>query len=155
MFLYNHLSPPKMKLSFMIHALVLMLLVSSIHADDEESVTELKIEILKNGDCSRKAQKGDNLMMHYEGTLLDGKEFDSSYKRGDPLKFQLGAGMVIQGWDEGLEGMCKGEIRNLLIPYEKAYGEGGYPPVIPAKAPLKFKVELLDFNPEGDAEDEL
>lgn len=135
--------------------MIFVCFASYVRGDEERTVTELEIETVKNGDCSRKATKGDKLVMHYEGTLLDGKEFDSSYKRGDPFKFQLGTGMVIKGWDEGLDGMCKGEIRNLVIPYEKAYGEAGYPPVIPAKAPLKFKVELLGFDGDSEAQDEL
>lgn len=114
---------------------------------------ELQIETVKIGDCSRAAKKGDELLMHYEGKLTDGSEFDSSYKRGDPLKFTLGAGMVIKGWDKGLEGICKGEIRNLVIPHHMAYGESGYPPIIPAKATLKFKVELVGFAGSADEEE--
>lgn len=123
------------------------------YAQCAQGVSELQIETIKNGDCSRTAKDGDQLMMHYEGTLMDGKEFDSSYKRGDPFRFTLGAGMVIQGWEKGLDGMCKGEIRNLIIPYSMAYGEAGHPPVIPEKADLKFKVELLDFEEDEEQED--
>lgn len=116
----------------------------------DEQVKQLQMETVKVGDCSRKATKGDSLVMHYAGTLMNGKEFDSSYKRGEPFKFELGAGMVIKGWEQGLDGMCIGEIRNLVIPYDMAYGESGYPPVIPAKSPLKFKVELLNFENTAD-----
>lgn len=115
---------------------------------------ELQIETVKNGDCSRKAKKGDEVLMHYEGKLTDGSEFDSSYKRGDPLKFVLGTGAVIKGWDQGLDGICVGEIRNLVIPHDLAYGESGYPPVIPARATLKFKVELVGFG-NASADEEL
>lgn len=113
---------------------------------------DLKVETVKEGDCSRIAKKGDSLLMHYEGTLEDGKEFDSSYKRGSPFEFTLGAGMVISGWDKGLEGICKGEIRNLVIPSDMGYGDSGYPPVIPPKATLKFKVELVGFGESDDDE---
>lgn len=113
---------------------------------------ELKIETLAEGDCSRRAQKGDKVKMHYEGTLGDGTEFDSSYKRDSPFGFTLGAGMVIKGWDQGLEGMCKGERRALTIPSHMAYGDQGYPPVIPAKATLHFKVELIGFDDEEEHE---
>lgn len=107
---------------------------------------ELKIETLTGGDCSRKAKNGDTLSMHYKGTLADGgSEFDSSYKRGKPFQLELGAGMVIAGWEQGLQGICKGEKRLLTIPYELAYGAAGYPPTIPPKATLKFEVELVDF----------
>lgn len=132
-------------------ATVLVALLSQSSAG--ESVTELQVETVKNGDCSRKAAKGDELIMHYDGTLMDGKQFDSSYKRGEPFRFTLGAGMVIQGWDKGLMDMCKGEIRNLIIPHSMAYGERGHPPVIPEKSDLKFKVELLGFA-DGEDEDE-
>lgn len=114
------------------------------------AVEELQIETIKMGDCSRKAKKGDRLMMHYAGTLEDGSEFDSSYKRGEPFGLVLGQGMVIKGWDVGLEGICKGEVRNLIIPPHMGYGDNGYPPVIPEKATLKFKVELVEFGPEDD-----
>lgn len=108
----------------------------------------LKIETLTEGDCTHRAQKGDNLQMHYEGTLEDGTEFDSSYKRNSPFGFTLGTGMVIKGWDQGLEGMCKGEKRVLTIPSHLAYGDRGFPPQIPAKATLRFKVELLSLGEE-------
>lgn len=139
-----------MKSALFFLCLIALVLATMVKGEDE--VKELQMETVKNGDCSRKSKKGDKLQMHYAGTLMDGKEFDSSYKRGSPFKFQLGAGMVIKGWDQGLLDMCKGEIRNLVIPYDMAYGESGYPPVIPEKANLKFKVELLDFD---DSEDEL
>lgn len=111
--------------------------------------TDVKIETRVAGDCSVKAKKGDALQMHYEGTLEDGSEFDSSYKRGNPFGFTLGEGMVIKGWDLGVEGMCKGEVRMLTIPSDLAYGDRGYPPVIPEKATLHFKVELVNI---GDSE---
>lgn len=130
-------------------SVALLLCVSMV----EGSVGSLEMETIKNGDCSRKATNGDDLLMHYEGTLMDGKEFDSSYKRGEPFRFTLGAGMVIEGWEKGLDGMCKGEIRNIVIPFKMAYGEAGHPPIIPEKADLKFKVELLGFGDEEPQED--
>ncbi|PXF47366.1 FK506-binding protein 2 [Gracilariopsis chorda] len=126
-------------------ALLLAFILTVAHA-----VEELQIETIKTGDCSRKAKKGDRLMMHYAGTLEDGSEFDSSYKRGEPFGLVLGQGMVIKGWDVGLEGICKGEVRSLVIPPHMGYGDRGYPPVIPEKATLKFKVELVEFGPEED-----
>lgn len=89
--------------------------------------------------------------MHYAGQLDDGSEFDSSYKRSEPFRFTLGEGMVIKGWDLGVDGMCKGEVRELVIPSHLGYGDQGYPPVIPAKATLTFKVELVGW--EGDVEE--
>lgn len=72
----------------------------------------------------------------YRGTLQDGSQFDASYDRGSPLDFQLGAGQVIQGWDQGLLDMAVGEKRKLTIPPEMGYGARGFPPVIPANAVL-------------------
>ena len=83
--------------------------------------------------------------MHYTGTLEDGTKFDSSVDRGTPFQFQLGVGMVISGWDEGVEGMKVGEKRKLTIPYTMAYGENGIPGVIPAKATLLFDIELVEI----------
>ncbi len=99
----------------------------------------------KNGN---KPQKGSNVIVHYTGYFEDGKIFDSSVKRGEPIKFQLGKGMVIKGWDEGLSLLKAGDKARLLIPYQLAYGEAGRSPVIPAKANLIFDVELVDFTPE-------
>lgn len=84
--------------------------------------------------------------MHYTGTLTDGSKFDSSRDRNSPFNFQLGVGQVIKGWDQGLEGMCIGERYILTIPSDLAYGDRGFPPVIPAKATLIFDVELLGIK---------
>lgn len=90
--------------------------------------------------------KGATVDVHYTGVLADGKKFDSSRDRGRPISFKLGVGQVIKGWDIGIMGMKKGEMRRLLIPYPLAYGEKGYPGVIPPKATLIFDVELVDFK---------
>jgi FK506-binding protein 2 len=109
---------------------------------------------LKLRPVSNLDQAGDNLTMHYRGTLADGTQFDASYDRGQPFKFQLGAGRVIKGWDEGLKDMCVGEKRKLIIPYDMAYGERGMGP-IPPKATLTFETELLEINGKGIKKDEL
>ena len=92
------------------------------------------------------AEVGKTLSMHYVGTLTDGSKFDSSRDRGTPFEFTLGMGEVIQGWDEGVEGMKESGKRELVIPYQLAYGEQGIPGVIPAKSTLVFEVELLEVQ---------
>lgn len=94
----------------------------------------------------RLAQQGDTIAVHYRGTLENGTEFDSSYKRGEPFSFTLGAGQVIKGWDEGLVGMKVGEKKKLTIPPEKGYGVNGMPPVIPPNATLIFEVEVVGIK---------
>ncbi|NIJ51344.1 FKBP-type peptidyl-prolyl cis-trans isomerase [Dyadobacter arcticus] len=88
---------------------------------------------------------GDNVKVHYTGKFLDGKEFDSSKNQGKPLDLQVGAGMVIPGWDEGIMLMKKGEKGLLLIPSSLAYGPEVYGP-IPANSILQFEMELIDFS---------
>ena len=89
---------------------------------------------------------GKTVSVHYTGRLMDGKVFDSSLERGDPIDFTLGGGMVIKGWDEGIAQMKVGGKATLIIPFHLAYGERGYPPVIPAKATLEFDVELVNVK---------
>lgn len=89
---------------------------------------------------------GEEVLVHYDGRLIDGTQFDSSYKRGSPFRFRLGVGAVIRGWDDAILTMHKGEKRTLIIPYWLAYGEKGRPPTIPPKATLIFEVELLDWH---------
>ena len=86
---------------------------------------------------------GDKVKVHYVGTLTDGKEFDQSKKRGQPFSFEVGRGMVIKGWDQGLIGMKVGGKRKLTIPADLAYGDRGVPGAIPPKSTLLFDIELL------------
>ena len=82
----------------------------------DSSIEGLKISITKKAkDCTRKAKNGDKVSVHYSGFLMSGKEFDSSKKRNQPFVITLGAGMVIQGWEKGIPGMCVGEERKLVI----------------------------------------
>ena len=89
------------------------------------------------------AKTGDTVKVHYTGTLMSGKQFDSSVGK-DPFEFKLGGGNVIKGWDEGVPGMKVGGKRKLTIPWQMAYGEAGSGKDIPPKAALKFDVELLE-----------
>ena len=89
---------------------------------------------------------GSEVIAHYEGRLIDGSSFDSSYRRGTPFVFRVGTGAVIKGWDEAFLLMKKGEKRTLIIPHWLGYGEKGSPPKIPGKATLIFEVELIDWR---------
>lgn len=91
-------------------------------------------------------KRGDTVTVHYTGWLTDGSKFDSSVDRDEPFSFVLGTGQVIQGWDEGVARMRVGDKVRLTIPPELAYGDGGYPGAIPAKATLIFEVELLSIS---------
>lgn len=92
------------------------------------------------------AKKGDKVSVHYTGKLLNGRKFDSSLDRNEAFTFTLGAGEVIQGWDEGVAGMQVGGKRLLTLPPALAYGERGSPPAIGANQMLVFEIELLKIN---------
>jgi FKBP-type peptidyl-prolyl cis-trans isomerase len=92
------------------------------------------------------AKAGDSVKVHYVGTLPDGKEFDSSKKHNQPFDFELGAGRVIKGWDQGVAGMKVGGKRKLTVPPSLGYGARGFPPVIPPNSTLIFEVELLEVK---------
>ena len=91
----------------------------------------------------RAVKAGDKVKVHYVGTLTDGTEFDQSRKRGQPFSFEVGKGVVIKGWDQGLVGMKVGGKRKLTIPSDLAYGDRGVPGTIPPKSTLLFDIELL------------
>ncbi|MGJ8618957.1 MAG: FKBP-type peptidyl-prolyl cis-trans isomerase [Methylophilaceae bacterium] len=152
------------KSKFLITALCLLSLnacqaESSNVADNNKETTEMTqtiTELVKNdtvvGD-GREAEIGFTVSVHYTGWLYDenapdkkGEKFDSSVDRGQPFEFPLGAGQVIQGWDQGFAGMKIGGKRTLIIPPEMGYGARGAGGVIPPNATLIFDVELLDVK---------
>jgi FKBP-type peptidyl-prolyl cis-trans isomerase len=92
------------------------------------------------------ATTGKTAVVHYTGWLMDGTKFDSSLDRNQPFSFPLGAGQVIKGWDEGVQGMKVGGKRTLIIPATLGYGARGAGGVIPPNATLKFEVQLLDVK---------
>ena len=102
----------------------------------------LRYQILQKG-TGAKAAKGKNVSVHYKGQLSDGTVFDSSYKRKEPIDFQLGVGQVISGWDEGITLLNVGDKARFVIPSNLAYGERGAGGVIPPGATLIFDVELM------------
>ena len=143
-----------------IHALLFLLLAAACSKVSEPGASDFKpaeappeppgptkLEIVDEVvGTGAEAKDGDEVKVHYTGTLMNGKKFDSSRDRGEPFGFKLGTGAVIKGWDKGVVGMKVGGKRKLTIPYDLAYGENGSPPNIPPKAALKFDVELMSIG---------
>lgn len=105
----------------------------------------LVIKDIKKGE-GKEVTGGDFITIHYAGTLENGSEFDSSYKRGTPFKTRIGVGEVIAGWDMGVVGMKVGGKRKLTIPPQLGYGENGIGDVIPPNSILIFEVELVSID---------
>ena len=124
----------------------------------QDSVTELTTTVLRKSK-GRKLEDGDRLLVHYQGKLLNGEQFDASFDFSSfeleegrtAFDFVLGAGQVIQGWEQGLNGQKLGEVLELKIPSELAYGEQGSGDTIPPNSPLIFTVEVLAVLPAGEA----
>jgi peptidylprolyl isomerase len=106
----------------------------------------LVINELERG-TGKEAKSGDKVSVQYVGVTFEGgEEFDSSWSRNEPFGFTLGGGEVIQGWDQGVEGMKVGGRRELVIPPELAYGEAGSPPSIGPNETLVFVIDLLSVD---------
>ena len=112
---------------------------------EKGGVDVLQTEDILEGQ-GEEVKSGDTISVHYTGTLLDGRKFDSSLDRNEPFSFTLGAGEVIAGWDQGIVGMRVGGKRKLTIPPNLAYGETGSGSQIPPNSTLVFEVELLEIE---------
>ena len=117
-------------------------LLDSVAAGYDETASGLRYQILQKG-TGKKATKGAGVSVHYKGQLLDGTVFDSSYKRKEPIDFNVGLGQVIAGWDEGILLLQVGDKARFVIPSDLAYGSAGAGGVIPPDATLIFDVELV------------
>ncbi|GGK17288.1 peptidyl-prolyl cis-trans isomerase [Yeosuana aromativorans] len=111
----------------------------------EETKSGLRYQIIQKG-TGKKAEKGNMVSVHYKGQLADGTVFDSSYKRKQPIDFQVGVGQVIPGWDEGIMLLHVGDKARFVIPSDLGYGSRGAGGVIPPNATLIFDVELMDIK---------
>jgi len=128
--------------------LSLLLLCLPVLAQEPRTATTpggVKVEWTAEGQPGTAPRPGDVVKVHYTGTFTDGTKFDSSYDRGEPIRFVLGVGMVIQGWDEAIALLEVGSKAKLTIPWKLAYGEQGRGK-IPPKADLNFDVELVDVE---------
>lgn len=119
--------------------------LDKVAAGFEETASGLRYKIINKGNGA-KAESGNNVSVHYEGSLLSGQVFDSSYKRNEPIDFQLGVGQVIPGWDEGISLLQIGDKARFVIPSDLAYGSAGAGGVIPPNATLIFDVELMGIK---------
>ena len=119
---------------------------------DPEFEKKFQVTHIKEGDGKTFPKKGDQVFVHYTGTLLDGKKFDSSYDRDSPFKFALGVGHIIKCWDMSVIRLSLGEKIKVVCPYNLAYGERGVGGVIPPKADLVFEMELIKIEGKGSSD---
>jgi FKBP-type peptidyl-prolyl cis-trans isomerase FkpA len=139
------------KIVFLAAAVILLPMLALVSCKKESSMSKvttpsgLVYEDVKVG-SGPEAKAGQTVVVHYTGWLTNGQKFDSSKDRNEPFEFHLGAGEVIKGWDEGVQGMKVGGVRKLTIPSQLGYGEQGAGGVIPPNATLLFDVELLGIK---------
>ena len=119
--------------------------LEEIAAGFDKTGSGLRYKIIQEGN-GPKAESGQTVSVHYEGSLPEGQVFDSSYKRNEPIDFQLGVGQVIPGWDEGINLLKVGDKARFVIPSHLGYGAAGAGGVIPPNATLIFDVELMDVK---------
>ena len=119
--------------------------MEKLAAGFEKTESGLRYQFIQKGD-GKQAEKGKTVSVHYEGSLENGKVFDSSYPRKKPIEFKLGIGQVIEGWDEGIALLKVGDKARFVIPSDLGYGPAGAGGVIPPNATLIFDVELMDVK---------
>ena len=119
--------------------------MEKLAAGFEKTESGLRYKMIQKG-SGKRAENGKTVSVHYEGSLPNGKVFDSSYKRKNPIEFPLGEGNVIEGWDEGIALLQVGDKARFVIPSHLGYGESGAGGVIPPNSVLIFDVELMDVK---------
>jgi len=119
--------------------------MEQLAAGFDKTESGLRYKMIQKGEGKR-AEAGKTVSVHYEGSLENGKVFDSSYPRKKPIEFKLGIGQVIEGWDEGIALLQVGDKARFVIPSDLAYGPAGAGGVIPPNATLIFDVELMDVK---------
>jgi len=122
--------------------------IAVLRVDKQGVKPVIEVETVKQGEGDA-AKEGDTVQVHYTGTFLDGKKFDSSKDRNQPFGVEIGVTRLINGFTQGLVGIKKGEVRKVTIPYELAYGADGRPPVIPPMSTLVFELECLELKKKG------
>jgi len=118
-------------------------IMAAAESENDKVGAGILIRTLKKGTGTTHPQRGDYCLVHYEGFLEDGTLLDSSRARQQPLKFKVGAGLVMEGWEVAMVNLVEGQEVEVTIPHLYAYGEQGYPPKIPPRSTLIFKMELL------------
>jgi peptidyl-prolyl cis-trans isomerase A (cyclophilin A) len=119
--------------------------MEQLAAGFEKTASGLRYQFIQKGD-GKQAEAGKTVSVHYEGSLENGKVFDSSYPRKKPIEFKLGIGQVIEGWDEGIALLKVGDKARFVIPSDLGYGSRGAGGAIPPNATLIFDVELMDVK---------
>jgi peptidyl-prolyl cis-trans isomerase A (cyclophilin A) len=119
--------------------------MEKLAAGFEKTESGLRYQFIQKGD-GKQAENGKTVSVHYEGSLENGKVFDSSYPRKKPIEFKLGIGQVIEGWDEGIALLKVGDKARFVIPSDLGYGPAGAGGAIPPNATLIFDVELMDVK---------
>jgi FKBP-type peptidyl-prolyl cis-trans isomerase len=117
-----------------------------VTTDNSKEGAGILIRTLKAGTGTTKPKRGDYCLVHYEGFLEDGTRLDSSHAR--PLKFEIGAGQVMEGWEVAIVHLVEGQEVEVTIPHLYAYGEMGHPPTIPPRSTLIFRMKLLKITRE-------